>query len=182
MTRALTVEQAAEYLQLSPYTVRQWLRSGKIPGRKIGRVYRILESDLEALVGAVPVESTERQKTKAADLLGKYKRPGRTVEDFVREKAAEVEYLESKGETETPKKPRKLAGRGSLAHVGELSSEAYLKLKQEERERENQRCDTGTRAERVQAVRGMFAGSKRSVDDFLRDKQEEIETEERRRR
>lgn len=157
MARALTVEQAAEFLQLSPYTVRQWLRSGKIPGRKIGRVYRILDTDLEALVGA-----GQSQPAGA-----------------VREKAApDYPQVEPKGR----RKPRKLVGRGSLAHVGELSSEAYLKLKQEERERENQRCDTGTRAERVQAVRGMFAGSKRSVDDFLRDKQEEIETEERRRR
>jgi uncharacterized protein len=57
MERALTVEQAAEYLQLSPYTVRQWLREGKLPGRKIGRAYRIMESDLEAcLAGAAPTQ------------------------------------------------------------------------------------------------------------------------------
>jgi excisionase family DNA binding protein len=99
MTRALTVEQAAEYLQLSPYTVRQWLRDGKIPGRKIGRVYRILESDLAALVGAEPVSKVNEKKIQAIDLVGKYKRPDRTVQDFMREKADEVDSEERRHKT-----------------------------------------------------------------------------------
>ena len=44
--RILTVEQAAELLQVSYETARGWIQTGKIPGRKIGRVWRVLESDL----------------------------------------------------------------------------------------------------------------------------------------
>ena len=66
MARALTVEQAAEFLQVSPYTVRQWLRTGKIPGRKIGRVYRILDTDLEALFGADRSQTAGAVREKAA--------------------------------------------------------------------------------------------------------------------
>lgn len=132
MSRALTVEQASEFLQVSPYTVRKWLREGRIPGTKIGRVYRILDSDLEMLVGAEvqqaagvvrekvaemqykasesePGEEREpaglsspghssRRKISALSLVGKYRRVGRTVEDFMREKAAEVEEEERRWE------------------------------------------------------------------------------------
>ncbi|MGE4094672.1 MAG: helix-turn-helix domain-containing protein [Candidatus Binatia bacterium] len=39
--KILTVPQAAEQLQVSERTVYGWLREGKIPGRKIGKVWRI---------------------------------------------------------------------------------------------------------------------------------------------
>lgn len=37
----LTVEQAAQYLQLSPTTVRRLLRAGTLPGFKYGDQWRI---------------------------------------------------------------------------------------------------------------------------------------------
>ena len=52
MSRVFTVDQAAEYLHVTPYTIRKWLRKGKIPGRKIGRIYRILETELEMVLRA----------------------------------------------------------------------------------------------------------------------------------
>lgn len=39
--RILTVSQAAEHLQVSERTVYEWLRDGKLPGRKIGKVWRM---------------------------------------------------------------------------------------------------------------------------------------------
>ncbi len=39
--RILTVTQAAEQLQVSERTVYEWLRDGKLPGRKIGKVWRM---------------------------------------------------------------------------------------------------------------------------------------------
>ena len=39
--RILTVPQAAEQLQVSERTVYEWLRDGKLPGRKIGKVWRL---------------------------------------------------------------------------------------------------------------------------------------------
>lgn len=56
----LTVEQAAEYLQLSPLVVRRWLREGKIRGAKIGRIWRIDEKDLVAFVESAKTKSTKR--------------------------------------------------------------------------------------------------------------------------
>jgi excisionase family DNA binding protein len=39
--RILTVPQAAAQLQVSERTVYEWLRDGKLPGRKIGKVWRL---------------------------------------------------------------------------------------------------------------------------------------------
>lgn len=45
--KLLTPEEAAEKLGVMPETIREWLRSGKIKGRKAGRLWRIPEADLE---------------------------------------------------------------------------------------------------------------------------------------
>jgi excisionase family DNA binding protein len=107
MGRILTVEQAAEKLQVRPKTVRAWLRSGKIPGRKIGRVYRLMEDQLEAFVALgtpqdeslafetptgmrlVPPAPGQRKSARgiAAHIPG-------SVEDFMREKHEEIEREE----------------------------------------------------------------------------------------
>lgn len=44
--RTLSAEQMAEFLQLDIRTVRELLRAGQLPGRKIGREWRCLLSDL----------------------------------------------------------------------------------------------------------------------------------------
>lgn len=55
MARILTVKQAAELLQADADTVREWLRRGRIPGRRIGREWRISEDALQDwLKGAGP--------------------------------------------------------------------------------------------------------------------------------
>ncbi len=46
----LTIDQAAEYLQINPQVVRRWLREKKLPGFKVGRVWRIDEKDLAAVI------------------------------------------------------------------------------------------------------------------------------------
>jgi excisionase family DNA binding protein len=52
MSRILTVTQTAEKLQLSEEVIREYLRAGKIPGRKIGKSWCVVESDLESWVSA----------------------------------------------------------------------------------------------------------------------------------
>jgi excisionase family DNA binding protein len=37
ITRYLTLREAADWLRLTPYTVKQWIKSGKIKGKKIGK-------------------------------------------------------------------------------------------------------------------------------------------------
>lgn len=46
MTRLLTVNQAADVLQLHPDTVREHLRAGRLFGVKVGSVWRLPEGDL----------------------------------------------------------------------------------------------------------------------------------------
>jgi excisionase family DNA binding protein len=46
-----TVEQAAEQLKLHPKTVLRFIRAGRLRATRIGKSYRILQSDLNAFAG-----------------------------------------------------------------------------------------------------------------------------------
>jgi len=48
--RLLTPEEAAERLNVSPLTVRKWLRSGRLRGVKVSVLWRIREQDLEKFI------------------------------------------------------------------------------------------------------------------------------------
>jgi len=50
----LRPDQVAERLQVSEYTALKWLREGKITGRKLGKFWRVRESDLEAFINHSP--------------------------------------------------------------------------------------------------------------------------------
>lgn len=50
MEKLLSPEQAAEALGFIPETIRQWIRQKKIKAIKIGRKWRIKESDLQAFL------------------------------------------------------------------------------------------------------------------------------------
>jgi excisionase family DNA binding protein len=39
--------------------VRDWLRAGRIKGIKLGRIWRVRESDLEAFIKSLEVEQKE---------------------------------------------------------------------------------------------------------------------------
>ncbi|MBN1258141.1 helix-turn-helix domain-containing protein [Candidatus Peregrinibacteria bacterium] len=45
-----TTEQVAKILQIHPLTVLKYIKQGKLKGIKLGRVYRILESALQAFL------------------------------------------------------------------------------------------------------------------------------------
>lgn len=56
--RALTAEDAAEYLQISLKTALKLLRSGEIPAVKVGRQWRMSRQALEDfLAGNKPTEN-----------------------------------------------------------------------------------------------------------------------------
>jgi len=48
----LTVPQAARRLAKSPETIRRWIRSGRLPARKVGTQHVIEEEDLDRLQDA----------------------------------------------------------------------------------------------------------------------------------
>lgn len=66
MEQLHTVEQVAQLLQLHPDTVRIWLRTGRLRGRKLGRVWRVPDGELRELsrtLGAEPNKNAEEPKT-----------------------------------------------------------------------------------------------------------------------
>ena len=56
----LTTEQVANILQVHPFTILKFLKAGKLRGVKLGRVYRIKESDVQ--------EFLESRMTRGAKL------------------------------------------------------------------------------------------------------------------
>ena len=51
--KVYTVEQFAELVKLHPKTVLRFIKEGRVRAVKVGRGYRILRSELEAMTGAV---------------------------------------------------------------------------------------------------------------------------------
>jgi excisionase family DNA binding protein len=45
--KLFTPEDAADMLAVTPRAIREWLRTGKLKGVKVGHLWRIRESDLE---------------------------------------------------------------------------------------------------------------------------------------
>ncbi len=50
----LLVSQVAADFAVTEQTVRAWLHSGKLKGRRVGKAYRILRSDVLAMLEAAP--------------------------------------------------------------------------------------------------------------------------------
>jgi excisionase family DNA binding protein len=50
--RLLTPEQVAEPLQLSPFTILEYLRTKRLRGVKLDRHWRVREADLQAFIEA----------------------------------------------------------------------------------------------------------------------------------
>jgi excisionase family DNA binding protein len=50
----LTATQAAKRLEVSDETIRRWARLGRLPARKVGLQYFILEQDVEELAKVKP--------------------------------------------------------------------------------------------------------------------------------
>ncbi len=57
----MDIKQVAAYLQINEATAYNWAQSGKLPGIKIGRIWRFRRGDIEAwldqnMQGPKPVE------------------------------------------------------------------------------------------------------------------------------
>jgi excisionase family DNA binding protein len=49
----LTVEQAADFLQVHKITVYRYIREGLLPAVKLGKMYRLFSRDVEAFLHAM---------------------------------------------------------------------------------------------------------------------------------
>lgn len=56
--RIMTPEQVAEMLQLHPFTVLGYIKDGRLRAARLGRVYRIRESDVNAFLDHLVVHAT----------------------------------------------------------------------------------------------------------------------------
>lgn len=48
--KLITPEEAAKRLSISPVTIRNWLRQGKMSGVKVASLWRIREEDIEDII------------------------------------------------------------------------------------------------------------------------------------
>jgi len=48
--RLLTPDQVAKTLQLHPFTILNYIKQGKLRSARLGRVYRIRESDVDKFI------------------------------------------------------------------------------------------------------------------------------------
>ena len=69
MEKFFTTEQVANILQVHPFTILKFIKSGKLKGIKLGRVYRIKESDVqefleERMTGTKKKEKKEKKVEK----------------------------------------------------------------------------------------------------------------------
>jgi excisionase family DNA binding protein len=48
--KLLTASQVAEQLQVTEHTVYEWLRTGKLRGLKVGRLWRVPQASLDAFL------------------------------------------------------------------------------------------------------------------------------------
>jgi excisionase family DNA binding protein len=62
MDDLLTVEEASAKLKIAPKTLRDWLRTGKLPGVKLGKRWLIREQDLQAAIEAHLRQSPDTMK------------------------------------------------------------------------------------------------------------------------
>lgn len=54
----MTVEQAADYLQVHRLTVYRYIRQGLLPAARLGKVYRLFRRDVEAFLHAAKQHPT----------------------------------------------------------------------------------------------------------------------------
>lgn len=100
-SRILTVPQAAEKLQMNADIVRDHLRLGKLPGRKVGKAWRVLESDLERWISEGQGERRQ-EFVSARGLLKSY--PGTlTSAEVNADKRLEAELEEAKLSKRVPR-------------------------------------------------------------------------------
>ncbi|MDR7482176.1 MAG: helix-turn-helix domain-containing protein [Armatimonadota bacterium] len=73
----MTVDQVARYLQLNRLTVYRYIREGRLPASRIGKVYRIRVDDVERFLEARKVAGarTEAPRPEAAGVTRRARIP-----------------------------------------------------------------------------------------------------------
>jgi excisionase family DNA binding protein len=57
MKQLLTVREAARLLACSEAAIRKWIYERRLPAVKVGRLIRIVETDLEVFIGKIALDN-----------------------------------------------------------------------------------------------------------------------------
>ncbi len=97
----LTTEQVSNILQVHPFTILKFLRVGKLKGIKLGRVYRIKESDVHEFLGNMSINSKEtKPETSKAKVFEDDKEPAKENPSPAKSETFEIKEPEGKSDGE----------------------------------------------------------------------------------
>ena len=70
--KVLTIQEVAEYLQLTSETVYRYVRQGNLVATKLGRRYRIPRENVELLLLATSIAGEARSRTFSQTQMGEW--------------------------------------------------------------------------------------------------------------
>ncbi len=105
--KILTPDQVAQILQVHPFTVLKFIKQGKLKASKLGRVYRIRESDLE---GFLEQTSSNHKKTEetSTNIIKKTKNKNKSLKKELTDPPSEKTIIENTIDQESAIKVTKL--------------------------------------------------------------------------
>jgi len=103
MEKYLTSEQVATLLQVHPFTVLKYLKSGTLEGVKIGRVYRIKESDVEKFLSDNTIGKGKKRQSDDAtpeSVSGKIEQIEPERKEEAKEETHEIQFQDDESKDE----------------------------------------------------------------------------------
>ncbi len=91
-----TTEQVANILQVHPFTILKFIKQGKLKGVKLGRVYRIKESDVKEFLEERMTGGKPRKEEKAEEKVKKVEEKPAEVKEVIVENTSEITPQASK--------------------------------------------------------------------------------------
>lgn len=132
----VTVEQAAEELNLHPKTVLRYIRDGRLPAARVGKSYRIARAKLDAFVGVASGKSENEVSARATcivDIPDIAVDGAERVATFLHSIAmtgnAETPPLHLQTAFDPPARSMKVVAIGSPSDVGKLLEMLQLQLR-----------------------------------------------------
>jgi len=112
--RIMTPGQVAEILQIHQFTVLKFIRQGRLKASKLGRVYRIRESDLEDFL-----EQSSSKSSKTAETVTKVQKKSKNKNKISpNQSESEAEDLPEEETTVQVSRVEKIEPAGASTNVG----------------------------------------------------------------
>ena len=110
----MTPGQVAEILQIHQFTVLKFIRQGRLKASKLGRVYRIRESDLEDFL-----EQSSSKSSKTAETVTKVQKKSKNKNKISpNQSESEAEDLPEEETTVQVSRVEKIEPAGASTNVG----------------------------------------------------------------